>query len=471
VATAASGSLRRARAGIAPATFVLIALAVGVVVGRNPLVGVGLALAIVFVLVVVWDLAFGVCAFLLLAFLDVVSRNADLSLTKAAGALLAATWVTTMATRGESRRSFVSAQPALVVVLVIFLAWSGLSAIWSEDPAAAFRSTVRFALNAMLVPIVFWAVRDRRHVLWIVAVFIVGAQLSVLWGMSHHQVTVGRPGQVGRLSGATVEANALATLLIVCMVFAGALVLALRRAPLARALAAAAALAAMAAFFATFSRAGIVALAAVILAGIVYGGRWRSGFVALALVVAVVGFVYVNEATSGAAGRLSSENSSGRVDIWNVGLRMVKANPVGGVGSGNFTTAEPHYLLAPGSIERPELIIDTPLVAHNIYLHVLAEMGFVGLSLFLAVLALSVGSAIRAVSMFRRRREHLLEVLGRALVIALAGVLAADFFASEQYSKQLWLLLAMGPALLAIARRAPDRVEAAAASSGGRIDP
>jgi hypothetical protein len=47
-------------------------------------------------------------------------------------------------------------------------------------------------------------------------------------------------------------------------------------------------------------------------------------------------------------------------------------------------------------------------------------------------------------------------VLGRALVIALVGMLAADFFASEQYSKQLWLLLALGPALLALAQRVPD---------------
>jgi hypothetical protein len=35
--------------------------------------------------------------------------------------------------------------------------------------------------------------------------------------------------------------------------------------------------------------------------------------------------------------------------------------------------------------------------------------------------------------------------------LALAGMLAADFFVSEQYSKQLWLLLALGPSLLAIA--------------------
>ena len=45
-----------------------------------------------------------------------------------------------------------------------------------------------------------------------------------------------------------------------------------------------------------------------------------------------------------------------------------------------------------------------------------------------------------------------LRVVG-PLDLALTGILVADFFSSEQYSKQLWLLLAMGPALLAIARQ------------------
>lgn len=470
VATAASGSLRRARAGIAPATFLLIALAVGVVVGRNPLVGVGLALAIVFVLVAIWDLAFGVCAFLLLAFLDVVSRNADLSLTKAAGALLAVVWLATMATRSHSRRGFVSAQPWLAAALVGFLAWSCLSAVWAEDPGAAFRSTGRFALDAMLIPIVFWAVRDRRHAIWVFAVFIIGAQLSVLWGITHHQVTPsGLPGQVGRLSGATVEANVLATLLIVSTVFAGALALVLRRAPLGRLLALTAAIVAIVAFLATFSRGGLVALAVVIVAGIVYGGRWRPALLVLALAVGLIGSVYFRDTPSRAVSRLTSASSTGRTDIWKVGMRMVKANPIAGVGSGNFTIAEPHYLLAPGSIGRPEFIIDTPLVAHNAYLHVLAEMGLVGLSLFLAVLALSIGSSLRAVSIFRRRNERTLEALARALIVALAGILAADFFLSEQYNKQLWLLLAMGPALLAMAARTPDAVVAPSRSSPASV--
>jgi O-antigen ligase len=147
---------------------------------------------------------------------------------------------------------------------------------------------------------------------------------------------------------------------------------------------------------------------------------------------------------------------------------MVQANPVVGVGSGNYTIAESDYLLFPGAIQRGDFIVDKPLVAHNIYLHVLAEMGVIGLALFLSLLALCIASAVRAVAIFRDRGEHALEMLGRALVVALAAILAADFFVSEQYSKQLWLLLAMGPALLAIARRGAG-TPTGARQPGGRL--
>ena len=36
-------------------------------------------------------------------------------------------------------------------------------------------------------------------------------------------------------------------------------------------------------------------------------------------------------------------------------------------------------------------------------------------------------------------------------MVALVALLAMDFFLSDQFSKQLWLLLALCPALLAIA--------------------
>jgi len=41
----------------------------------------------------------------------------------------------------------------------------------------------------------------------------------------------------------------------------------------------------------------------------------------------------------------------------------------------------------------------------------------------------------------------------------LVGILAADFFISEQFGKQLWLLLGLGPALYGVARRTYPDVE------------
>ena len=434
-----------------------VALAVGVVTGASPALGIVVAAGLVFVLVVMWDLALGVCLFVLVAFLDVVSANQNLSVTKGVGALLAASWLATMAVRRGSARSLISEVPWLTAALVAFIAWSALSLLWAGSPSQALYSTERYGLDALLIPIVFWAVRERRQVFWVFGVFVVGALLSVLWGITQAKVTGGvAAAQVGRLSGATVDANELATLLMVCTVFAVALVIVLRRASGARTLALLAAIGAAAAFFATFSRGGLVALAVVILAACVYAGRRRRAVVAVVLGMLLVGVVFLSVSGGGAAQRLTTDTSSGRTDIWTVGLRMVRAHPIVGVGSGNYAVAEPHYLLtSPGLIKYTDFIIKTPYPAHNIYLQVLVEMGVIGLALFLAVIVLSIHAAVKAVRMFGASGDRSLEILGRALVIAIVGMLAADFFVSDNYSKQLWLLLALGPALLALARRAP----------------
>jgi hypothetical protein len=43
-----------------------------------------------------------------------------------------------------------------------------------------------------------------------------------------------------------------------------------------------------------------------------------------------------------------------------------------------------------------------------------------------------------------------MEVLARAQLVGTVGLLSSLFFSSDEYNKQLWLLLAMGPAFLAI---------------------
>jgi O-antigen ligase len=132
---------------------------------------------------------------------------------------------------------------------------------------------------------------------------------------------------------------------------------------------------------------------------------------------------------------------------------MVRGAPIQGIGAGNFPVVSIHYLLEPGALLRDDFIVSTPKVAHNTYLEVLAELGIVGLTLFLIVIVFAIGCAVRAARYAASLRDRQMDILARALVVALVALLAADFFISREYSKQLWLLLALCPALLAIAAR------------------
>ena len=58
-----------------------------------------------------------------------------------------------------------------------------------------------------------------------------------------------------------------------------------------------------------------------------------------------------------------------------------------------------------------------------------------------------------------------MELLARGLFVALVAMLAADFFISEPYNKHLWLLLALCPAVLAVARDRSVPGETGAAST------
>ena len=73
----------------------------------------------------------------------------------------------------------------------------------------------------------------------------------------------------------------------------------------------------------------------------------------------------------------------------------------------------------PGAILRDEFIVDRPQVAHNTYLHVLAELGVPGLVLFGALLVAGLLAAWRAAREFARRGDPFMETCARAVVLAL----------------------------------------------------
>jgi O-antigen ligase len=439
---------------------------IGVLAGYDPKIAIGAALGIAFLLLATVDLASGLVAFTLITFLDLApGLGAGVSITKFAGLALAISWLARIATRERSEDMFWAAHPWMTWVIALFLLWVTLSAIWAEQPGSSFLAVQRFVLNAALFLVVFTAIQSRKHVRALVGALIIGAVIAGFYGIavqpSAASYAAGPTSASGlnRLAGTIGDPNQLASVLVVGFTLSIAFAAGSRRSSAIRLACAAGATIALVGIFFTVSRGGLFALGAAMVATVLVARGRRLEATMLALLVAVTAIGYFSVLVPAAGDRiLNADGGSGRTDIWKVGWRMVESQPVTGVGAGNFPNASIHYLLVePGAIQRDEYVVDQPHVAHNIYLGFLAELGIVGLCLFLAIAGGSLQTAALAARNFARSGDRELELVARGVIVAILALLAADFFLSDQYSKLLWLLLALGPALLAVSRRTEEQ--------------
>jgi O-antigen ligase len=206
------------------------------------------------------------------------------------------------------------------------------------------------------------------------------------------------------------------------------------------------------------SRGGALALLVTLVAAmVVFRGR-RVQVSVVALVVLALVAVWFS-ASPTAWDRVSSfdNGGSGRSDLWTVASRAADEHVVLGVGLNNFTAVAPRYVREPGTLTQVELLTERPQVVHNTYLQMLTEAGVIGLGLFLVFVAGCLAAAGRAARVFRHRGRPDGEVLAQAVLVATIAMLSAGVFISAGVDKRLWILLGVGPALLALAQRMPHR--------------
>jgi O-antigen ligase len=439
-----------------------VAGTVGLLAGRDPALALAAALALAYLLIAVSSLSAGLVAFTLLAFLELVpnATGPAVSVTKLAGVVLAISWFAYITSSNDRRKLFPAAHPAITTLLLLFLAWNTLSMVWAPDPQKTLVSSASFALNFALFPIVYTAVRSTRDVRYIAAAFVAGAVVAAFYGViaqpdATNLATSATPAEgLNRLAGTIGDPNELATLLAAGIALTALFIFdSSRPAPLRLAALAAAGIQ-LVTILLTVSRGGLVALAAALVAGVLVAGRYRvQAIFATVVVVAISLLFFFSYTTPEARERITTaDGGSGRTDIWKVGWRMVEDKPIAGVGAAGFQDSSIHYLLAPGPIRFDQYVVDQPAVAHNAYLEVLAETGVVGLIPFVGIIGACLVAMARAARNFSRSGDRGGELMTGAVVVAVAALLAGYFFLSEQNSKYLWLLLSLGPALLAISR-------------------
>ena len=450
-----------------PGGFALGGVLIGVAAVHSPTLALGAVVGIAFVGVAFRSLPAGLAFFVVLTFFDRLpgSPASGLTLLKAAGFVLAIAWLTALAARRATMPLLFRDHPWLAYVTVFFLTWSFASVLWAEDPVSARFETSRLVQNAVLFFIVFSAIEKRQHLLWVVGAYLGGAFLTAVVGLAGGSSSeqFSPYADVGRLSGGIGDPNELAAILVPAVAIA-AFLIPTTRAPLMRWLLLSLVLVISLALFFTQSRGGLLALAVVMVVTPILAGPVRLRALLVIIAVAALGIGYFALIAPPQAiqhvTRFSVGSGTGREDLWKVSIQMFDDHPLAGVGTGNFQVIEPKYALHDINLSRPDLVVDTPKVAHNTYLHVMTELGIIGITAFGAMLIGSLLVAVRAIHSFARRGELRLEIIARGVLIGTLGMLAAFVFITAQYEKQLWLLLGVCVALSTLARAGKSADEA-----------
>jgi hypothetical protein len=193
---------------------------------------------------------------------------------------------------------------------------------------------------------------------------------------------------------------------------------------------------------ATSSRGAVVALVLALSFGLMLDRRMWQVMLPALLVAGVVPFFLpsISLERIESIGTLS-DRGAGRLDIWLVGWRIFCANPLLGVGLGNFGVAFGRYLFDTiGVAPQFPLVSHSP---HSIFLGVLSSLGVIGFVLFVAVVGLSVKDGLVAVLRLKQKQDSHLMTLAIGVYLGLLGTLIAGLFIDLDRRKYFWLLLAL----------------------------
>jgi O-antigen ligase len=456
-------ALRRPTELLAAAAFGIAAATL-----KDPLLAVAALLVVAFVVWTAHRLLGALSLFVILTFVGELPTASIVSLVKVVGAVIVVVWIGGLVLRRRPVPVAIREQPVTCACAVGLVVWALVSIAWAADPATALSTAFRLGQGVVVVFVIAGCATDRRALRFLMMAFVAGATLSGLLGLLGvgGAVVADASGAVTtRLGGGLGDPNYLAAVLVPALVFALALgrTSARRRDQVALLLAA---LVMLLALVRTDSRGGLVALVATLVATAVAGGPLRRPLLGAATAALVVGaVVFVFFASSSSLSRLTSasDGGAGRTELWSVAGDVVRAHPILGVGSGNFPVVEATYAArTDANLTKPYLELTEGEVVHNTYLHVLAELGIVGLLLLATVIVGAIAAGHRACRILRDRGDAEGEVLTRALVLGAIGMFVAFVFLTAQYDKQLWivigfLLAAAGPASSAARLRVGGR--------------
>jgi putative inorganic carbon (HCO3(-)) transporter len=312
-----------------------------------------------------------------------------------------------------------------VLLTFVFAAWVAVSTFWSVTPDESRHRVITMAQLVIMVLIMWEFAHTRRRVMgllsaWVAGCVVIGAIIVFAWALGVSQNRYTAPGtHPGDQAYSLLLAIPMAWYLAMRTLRPGLMVAYRLFIPFA-----------CFAVVLTASRAALlsmgIALLIIPLTITRISPRARAAVGAAVLAGAVAAGQLATSA-SGPIQRLSttsSEITNGtldhRTELWSIGLRLVAQHPILGVGTGGSKVAV--------GAEFP-----TDKGLHDTFLSIAAELGLVGLALFLLI---CLAASYRALTRLPWLELRMAQVLTAVFVIALVP-------RQDDYGKSTWAILTL----------------------------
>ena len=407
---------------------VTASLVLGVMAGFAPKLALLALLGLLAVSALLFRLEWAALAVVGAAVFEDYLQLVDPRAIKVLAVLLVAAWLLRR-TRGALHGSGPSPVLVCAVAFVVVLL---ASTAWHPNGLTGFNILLRYAGFLAVLAVLADSMRGGLAPARVARAYVVSCTAAAVCGIVTYFLGVDR-----RVGGPIEDPNDFAFFLLAALPLAFALRSSARRTWVYD-LAAGLILLAM---LGTLSRGALVGLGLMLVAAFLMGllrFRVALGFaVLMAVGVLIVLGVFPDLVDTSLSQKdyVAGQNVSERLHLWQSASRMTVENPVLGLGPGSFSLVHQNY------VDSMPLDINHNLsVAHNTYLEISSETGFLGVAAFLAIL-------VTAYAVARSHWRRTEEPLGAAVCVGLLGTAAAATFVTEQYFLPLWLLAALAAGL------------------------
>lgn len=208
-------------------------------------------------------------------------------------------------------------------------------------------------------------------------------------------------------------------------------------------------------FFMTYSRGGYISAISILLIYLYEKGVKRSIYIYTLVGCATffwITYGYENELSR--AGQLldykyyTHYTMIMRVESWISGIRMFLANPILGVGFGEFSDNVVQY-----AIQISPIITFRRMVCHNSYIEMIAELGLVGGLPFFAIMYFTTKNFWKCAKDNQGLYTRVEKIFLFGIYIGALGFMIGQFFVSAQVKKYLWLFVGLSIALKRISNK------------------